>query len=405
MSATPLELDRIQRADLCTGCGLCSAVAGPAIEMRMSPKGYLRPVRVGPVPERVDRVIRDACPGANLDLRAPEAPPHPDWGPLKAVRTGHATDPALRHRASSGGVLSALLIHLLESAQVDFVVQTAVSPTSPLLNAVRESTGRDDVFAAAGSRYAPSAPLERLDEHLARPGRFAFVGKPCDVAALRAYARHDPRVVEKVAFMISFMCGGIPSQHGTGDILEALGMREEEVAAFRFRGEGWPGRTTAVAADGRTASMTYDEAWGGILSKRVQFRCKICPDGTGAFADVVCADAWHGDERGYPCFEEQDGRSLILTRTRMGEDLVRAAEAAGAIRTEPLAAAEILSMQPFQAKRKRMTLSRLAAMAVLGRRLPRFRGLDLGRAALMGGAKANLVSFLGLARRLLRGRA
>jgi coenzyme F420 hydrogenase subunit beta len=37
--------------------------------------------------------------------------------------------------------------------------------------------------------------------------------------------------------------------------------------------------------------MSYADSWGGILSRHVQFRCKICPDGTGGFADVVCADA------------------------------------------------------------------------------------------------------------------
>src|SRR3712207_7050821 len=38
-------------------------------------------------------------------------------------------------------------------------------------------------------------------------------------------------------------------------------------------------------------------------------RCKICPDGTGEFADIVCADAWYGKD-GYPDFAEREGRSL-----------------------------------------------------------------------------------------------
>lgn len=51
--------------------------------------------------------------------------------------------------------------------------------------------------------------------------------------------------------------------------------------------------------------MSYNESWGNILGKYLQKRCKICPDGIGEFADIVCADAWHGDKSGYPNFEEK----------------------------------------------------------------------------------------------------
>jgi coenzyme F420 hydrogenase subunit beta len=147
--------------------------------------------------------------------------------------------------------------------------------------------------------------------------------------------------------------------------------------------------------------MSYAESWGDILSRHVQFRCKICPDGSGGFADIVCGDAWHCDERGYPLFEERQGRSLIISRTARGEALVQQAMAARYLDAEPLDAGEIEKMQPSQARRKRLVLSRLVAMAVLGRTTPRFRGLRRLRAALSAGLWPNLRSFLGMARRLL----
>jgi coenzyme F420 hydrogenase subunit beta len=76
---------------------------------------------------------------------------------------------------------------------------------------------------------------------------------------------------------------------------------------------------TATAHDGRTAEMTYERSWGHHLSREVQFRCKICPDAVGGVADIACADAWYGGETGYPTFEEQSGRSLVVTRTAVGE--------------------------------------------------------------------------------------
>lgn len=260
---------------------------------------------------------------------------------------------------------------------------------------------RSEVVAAVGSRYVPSAPLAELRERLELPGRFAVVGKPCDIAALRALARIDPRIDEKIPFMLSFFCGGIPSVEGTRRILARMGAEEAKVTAFRYRGFGWPGKATATLRGGRELTMDYSEAWGDILSKHVQLRCKICPDGTGGFADIACADAWHCDENGYPTFEDAEGRSLIVARTRKGEALVRGAISDGRVLATTVALSDIEAMQPYQARRKRLVLSRLFALRLLGRRAPRYPGLQLGRASIDAGVWPNVRNFFGMARRIL----
>jgi coenzyme F420 hydrogenase subunit beta len=287
---------------------------------------------------------------------------------------------------------------------VDYVVQTAASPDSPIQNSSVQSFDRDQVYNAAGSRYAPSAPLRDLRRHLERPGQFAFVGKPCDVAALRAYGKYDARVEEKIPFVISFFCAGIPSSSGSREILARLGVKEDEVEEFRYRGDGWPGFATARTNDGRVLSMSYAESWGDILSNFLQFRCKICPDGNGRFADLVCADAWYGDEKGFPRFSEAEGRSLVISRTKKGEAIVNEARKRGYVELEDIDLAEVEKMQPYQARRNTLVLSRLAAMALLGRPIPRYLGFQLTKVALRAGVWGNAKSFLGMARRLVRGR-
>jgi coenzyme F420 hydrogenase subunit beta len=401
MVAQSRSLKRITSANLCVGCGLCASLSEGALHMKMSGDGYLRPEQTGPLRPDIDRLITDICPGARLTQSVEEGDDHQLWGPIVSVRAGASTDSALRHHAASGGALSAILLHLLETGQVDRAVETAASDIYPLTNMTVTSLDRADVLRAAGSRYAPSAPLSRLMSELEEPGKFALVGKPCDIAAARALARSDARIEKKIPFMISFFCAGVPSIHGAHAILEKLGVNEAEVSRFRYRGEGWPGRATAILKDRTKKSLSYMESWGDILSKRVQFRCKICPDGTGGFADVVCADAWYGDEKGYPLFEEQEGRSLIIARTASGENLIRSALLAGSIRAEPLNIEEVQQMQPSQANRKRLVLSRLLALFVFGRQVPVFRGFNLVRTARMAGPGANLKSFLGMVRRIL----
>jgi coenzyme F420 hydrogenase subunit beta len=405
----PAFLARVERADSCTGCGLCAAVSA-GIRMAEVPPGWARPQQVGPVSAAEDAAIMAACPGIVVDESDnPHNPAEPLWGPQRFTGVGHATDGALRHHASSGGMISALVAHALERGLVDFVVQVRADPDRPTANITSISTSAADIFAAAGSRYAASSPLAGLEDWLARAeqvgGRFAFVGKPCDVSALRARARSDARVRARVPLMVAFFCAGIPSARAVGRILDRLDVAADDVAAFRFRGDGWPGRCTATLKDGSTRSMGYDDSWGQILAKEIQFRCKICADAVGGAADIACADAWYGDERGYPSFEEQDGRSLVMARTAAGIALLDQARAAGRVVTEPVAVSEIRAMQPSQARRKRQIAARLWAMRVAGRPVPRYAGLAVAEASKLEPMLLKLKSFAGLVRRFIRGTA
>jgi coenzyme F420 hydrogenase subunit beta len=287
---------------------------------------------------------------------------------------------------------------------VDGVLQVMPDPDVPTQNQIVVSTTPAEVCARSGSRYAPSSPLENVTGLLESGRRYAFVGKPCDIGALRQLEKLDPRVRETFPVKLSFFCGGVPSRRATRNLLGAMSVDESELEEFRYRGNGWPGSATATKKDGSRAQISYAESWGGYLSKIVQFRCKICPDSVGGTADIACADAWYGDEKGYPIFDEQDGRSAVIARTAVGERLLKAAVEDGQLLLSPLAIEELDKMQPSQARRKRQVLSRLIALKVATRGTPRAAGLALGKAARMGTLAESARSFAGLLYRLWQSR-
>jgi coenzyme F420 hydrogenase subunit beta len=402
--ASPV-LDRVMSSDCCSGCGLCASIAPQSVVMEMSTEGFLRPTQRAEITSVQEAHIANTCPGAIVEsadskLTEADVETHHLWGPVLRTRVGHSTNSDIRQHASSGGVISALLTELVETAEVDYVVQIGPSGMSAIDNQVFQNRDAKSVYQAAGSRYAPSSPLERFSHFLDQPGRFALVGKPCDIAAARAFARLDSRVDEKVAYMISFFCAGIPSRGGTVAILKELGLQESEVTSFQYRGDGWPGFATARTRAGRVERMTYMNSWGGILSKRVQFRCKICPDGVGGQADVVCADAWESDEKGYPRFEETDGHSLIVSRTRKGEDLVLKALEKKVIEARDFPLHDIMNIQPSQAKRKQQVLARTSAMRLARKSPPSYVNQQIWKAAISAGLINNVRGFLGTLRRL-----
>ena len=394
----PHTVSKIVDLDLCHGCGACAA-ADPALTMEMQPSGYLRP-KAADGPSIDESAVEEVCSGARLSAPQSDAEYHPLWGPIHSLSTGHAVDVQTRFRGSSGGVLSALQIFLVESGAVEFVVSTSADPADPIGTATSERGNREDILAAAGSRYAPSTPLADLEAHLQKGKRFAFVGKPCDVAALRRMALRDRRIDRLVPIKLAFFCAGVPSRKGTVAVLEKLETKETDVDRFQYRGDGWPGLARVVRKDGTEASMTYNDSWGQILNRHLQFRCKICPDGTGEFADIACADAWYGKD-GYPDFSEREGRSLIVARTAEGQALLEKALDKGVINTQPLPVKEIEAMQPYQANRKRNALARSTALWARRGDGPTFKGLRLSRIAATSSPLEQARNFWGTFKRIV----
>lgn len=397
-------LARVLAGQLCTGCGLCAGVSSGAVRMETAAPGFSRPRQVASVSADDERKIASACPGSVVAPWEQAPNRHISWGPWRRIFTGHARDEALRFAGSSGGALSALLVHALQTGRVDRVLHVTADPDKPTRNVLIWSATGEEVIRNAGSRYASSSPLAGIGQALEDGVRTAFVGKPCDVSALRQLAVVDPRVGRVFPLMISFFCGGVPSHNAADRMVRAMGLEPATLTRFRYRGNGWPGMARAESADGRVAEMSYAQSWGAHLSGEVQFRCKICPDAVGGVADIACADAWYGDADGYPSFEEQDGRSLIISRTEAGDGLLNDAVTAGALSVEPLDVNEIDLMQPAQARRKRLVAARTASCRLLMQPVPKMRGLDVGKAARTARVSERMRNFLGTLRRILRNR-
>ncbi|MDT0156347.1 Coenzyme F420 hydrogenase/dehydrogenase, beta subunit C-terminal domain [Microbacterium sp. ARD32] len=355
--------------------------------MRLDDRGYLRPQVEGesrPVPDAV-RIFERSCPGVTVSAPSVSrsSTPHRLLGRYEGIWRAHATDPEVRRAGSSGGVLTALHQWLLSQDRAARITGAAAAEKEPRRTVPVTIMTRDQALAAAGSRYAPVAALDNAD--VLNPGS-AVCGKPCEISALRNAA---PDLVDGEApLMLSFFCAGTPSQHATSTLLNELGVPDDQpVDAMRYRGDGWPGRFF-VRSGKHAASTDYEESWGRVLGPTTQWRCKVCPDGVGESADIVCADSWRTDERGYPVFSEGDGMSALIARTPRGLQAIRDAEAAGIISLSPLPIRELAGAQPLQVSRRRYLFARLLGSRLAGRRPPRFRGFGLLRLAVRHPLKA-----------------
>ena len=367
MSALLPLIDEVVRTGNCSGCGAC-LLLDDGLRLALGSDGFATPVQVGRSTASPDAaaVFARSCPGRVVRaVRTASAEWHPTMGPVVAAWRAWAADDEVRRAGSSGGALTALAVWLRETGRATRVTGAAAAVNDARRTVPIAITTREQALAAAGSRYAPVAG------ELPRPGG-ATVGTPCRASALRAMGADD--------ILLSFFCAGTPSQAATDQLTTGLGVPRP--TALRYRGNGWPGRFQVTNASGETASLSYDESWGDHLGRAVHPRCKLCPDGVGESADVVAADLWEADDRGYPVFGDRDGVSALIARTPRGYQLVLDAAAAGVLVLHPLRIERLAAVQPLHEERRRSLAGRLLGAVLAGRRVPRYRGFRLVALAL-----------------------
>jgi coenzyme F420 hydrogenase subunit beta len=306
----------------------------------------------------------------------------------------------VRFHASSSGALSALALYLLKTGQVSFILHVAASREQPVRSNRQLSFDAVQVMEASGSRYGPTTPLIDFRSVLDRNQPFAFIGKACDISAIRNYAKFDARVDQLLKFTLNFYCGGVSEFGKTMDYVRKVGLSETDVAHLRYRGDGCPGPMIIRSKAGNEYSFSYNEMWEDENRWQLQFRCKICPDSLGDLADVTVADVWPG---GKPDTEGL-GFNGFIARTMRGLRLLESAIRDDAIRiTEELDYAGLELAQGSHMLKKQALTSRLAAMRDEGVPVPTFLNLRLDEAAAMTDEPTRQANYEGMRERLQRG--
>jgi coenzyme F420 hydrogenase subunit beta len=388
-------------SEYCTGCGLCHSVAG--VNFTTDEKGFKYPeLREINIP-----LLRKVCPAAGNALNN-----YSDgsiWGNVSQAYLGYANNDDVRFRASSGGVLTALCLYLIDNKVVDAIIQTRKHHDDPRLTETIVSTNRDDVLTCCGSRYTTSTPLMHIKQQVEAGKKYAFVGKPCDVSALRMYQNEfSEEWVKQIRYMLTFYCAGQPSLLSNNKLLNALGCKDiKDCIDLRYRGCGWPGEGMVKLKDGTENTIDYERLWMKILGRDTRRICRFCTDGTGEYSDISCGDAWYLDSANKPDFTERPGRNIIFARTEDGNSLMRKAIDAGYISVDGfdmIRSDEIKLFQPYHYTRKASLSTLKIAMKLCGRDFPIYNMTKLSKFAKGFPLKSKLYRFFGTLQRIKQGK-
>ncbi|MCT4609185.1 MAG: Coenzyme F420 hydrogenase/dehydrogenase, beta subunit C-terminal domain [Pelagimonas sp.] len=395
--------------NMCTGCGACAGAFPNAIRMIEDPVQGRRPVvENSDAGRRAAKSALAVCAGASSDWSDLKVEDNidADWGPVLGAWEAWASDPEMRCQGSSGGAVTALASHALAAGMAGGVAHIAARRDDPRLNEAVISKDRAGLMRGTGSRYAQASPAEKLGEIARSDDQIVFIGKPCDVASVHQAMQSWVELADKIPLTISIFCAGAPNLTATERLLQKLEVpKDAQLADLRYRGNGWPGLMQAIWKDPqgtlhKSKSITYAEGWGNYLQSERRWRCRICSDHTGAFADISVGDPWHKPPSG----EQDKGRSLIIARTQRGQEFVEAAIRAQAIVAEPRPRDVIARAQPNLKATHGAVWGRSLAMRIVGLRVPRTSDQPLFSLWMALPLKQKVQSVLGTWKRILRER-
>ena len=377
------KIKKVIQNNLCIGCGLCESLIKDC-SMELNDSGFYEPK----FKESINRYNKDLekiekmCPSLNVNVNN-ASNNNLLWGNIESIHRGYSNNVEIRHKGSSGGVITELATSLLEFGEVDTILQIGANKDMPIKNDTFLNKNIKDVLHCSGSRYSPATLLSNVKEELKKDERFLIIGKPCDITAVKNYLKFNNELKNKVVCTISFFCAGTPSQNATNQLVENLGVNDNfSINKFTYRGGGWPGEVQIETKEGYKNNCSYEDSWGKLLGRNLNSRCKLCPDGIGLEADIVCADAWESNN-GYPDFIDKPGYSLVIARSKKGNEVLDLLLEKKRITLQDINTNSLKQMQPYQWNRIVFVVSRLFGARLKGYKF-NFTGFNFTKKFFLG---------------------
>jgi coenzyme F420 hydrogenase subunit beta len=338
-------MKEVVQAELCMFCGACMAacpvnILVPTEEEKPTIKGICV----------LCQMCYYSCPRIELPEEAIEArifgrarlASERDLGIVRESYVARSKNDQVLNVAQDGGVVTSLLMHAVELGMIDYAIGTARSSEDPWRPKPTIMKSWEQIRAAAGTKVTTGGSLSALAEAwVGYPGsRFAFVGLPCQIQALRRIltSRHGPRKYgESVELAIGLFCNN--SYRYNKLIRDFLKTQRncdlQKITKMRLD-----------AKDDRYLAYEGEKIIVDVPTKEIEpyllGACAKCNDFTSELADVSIGT--NGAPKGW---------CTVLVRSEKGEALVRSAVEKDLLELKPLAEGLSVISEISSKKKKR----------------------------------------------------
>ena len=366
---------------LCTGCGTCTSICpNSAIAVvKDNPKGTYIPQVKSEICDQCGLCLK-VCPGRSVDFKElnlnifDKQPENTLIGNYTNCYIGHATDYEIRYNSASGGLVTALLIFALEEGIIDGALVTKMSQQNPLEPEVFIARTKEEIISASGSKYCPVPANIGLKDILNEDGKFAVVGLPCHIHGVRKAEIINKKLRDRIVLHLGIFCANSVTFLGTEYFFQRYGIKKEEITKLKYRGKGWPGMIIVSLKNGTKKIIPRGITEKSIF-RSIHFyssfhydfmpqRCLLCCDLTCELSDISFADAWLPEL----LENEKIGKSLIISRNKIGEEILQKALSRGKIELDKINSDKLSQAQNLSFKGN--FNSYLSLLKLLGKPIP-----------------------------------
>jgi len=290
-------------------------------------------------------------------------------GSYQECYIGHAAESGIRYKASSGGVVTGLLIYALERGIIDGALVTRMNKNRPWEPEPFIARTRDEIIEASKSKYCPVPANVMIKELLsAQEGeRFAVVGLPCHIQGIRKAERVYKKLRARVVIHIGLFCSHTDTFWQTDYLLKSMNVSKDDLKSIRYRGGGWPGTMSVQLKSGRESSMPFHEAiFPHVVWFNAMNRCLYCCDLTAELADISVGDPWIPEVIG----KEKIGQSIVIVRTDDAQELILRAVHDECLNVTSISAEKVKESVSMGETKKVDVQIRMALRKMLGKSVP-----------------------------------
>lgn len=301
------SVEHIVSQKLCISCGACTQVCKKNAITLIRKDGMY-------VPSIDSSLCNDCglcsriCPSSPIDI--PTTYWKTDFQTESLdCRITYSKNDEIRLAGTSGGVISQMLVYLLESGVYKQAFVLVENPAKGDLVRLEKIESASQVLKAAKSKYVP-ASIEHVVQEI-QNGSLAdtiIVGTPCQFLAIRRAMQLYRKHFENVLFLGLFC-----EQTFNYNVIDFYRYRYGNFSSIQFRDKQngwWPGGTI-LEQDGQ--QKLIDRSVRTQLKEYFRApRCRICFDGLNQLADISFGDCYISGE------ESMFGQSNIILRSDEG---------------------------------------------------------------------------------------
>jgi coenzyme F420-reducing hydrogenase beta subunit len=234
------------------------------------------------------------------------------------TRIGYSNNEKIRKDCASGGIVTSILIYLLESKQIDGAFVTKTQITNNGLEAIKYiAKTREEILESRTSIYFDTQFFKHIETIKNFKGKLAIVGLPCEIKYLRERQKWDENF-KNIQVTIGLFCGHASKKELIETVLKQKNIKTADIKKITFRKGHWRGQTHIELNNGKEITFPFSHF---SLYQNLFFlsenKCLYCNDHTSEMADISCGDIWDLKFKKTPI-----KHSAIITRTENGEKFI-----------------------------------------------------------------------------------